>query len=141
MEKREVGLPGAVIGAVAKNLGNDVGSLKEFSTIGDDFRALGHVIGIWIAGFATCACFNDYFQSCFGQIGNHGGHKRYPPLPWKSLAGNTNNHEAPLRHSRTTLDSDSDSGWAALYTGPVNKRLHKIKLARAQMRYSAASCL
>src|ERR1700686_2736884 len=95
MKERDVGLAGFVIGAVAKNLRDDVRGAKNLAAIPQDFRAFGDVIGVWITGFGTCARFNDYFESCFGEIGNYGGHQRDAPLPRKSFAGHTDNHETP----------------------------------------------
>src|SRR5882757_5424276 len=94
MKERKVVFTGAIVGAVAKNLRDDVRGTENLGAIPQDFPAFGDVLGVRIAGFGTGAGFNDYFQSYLGQIGNHGGHKRYAPLPRKSLAGHTDNHEA-----------------------------------------------
>jgi hypothetical protein len=92
VEEGKVGFAGAVVGAVAKNLGDDVGGSKEFGAIGDDFRTLGHVIGVWVTGFEAGVSLDGNFHTRFGEIGNYGGHQGNAPLPRKALTGNTNNH-------------------------------------------------
>src|ERR1700682_5492007 len=94
MKERAAALAGFVVGAGAKNLRYEVRGAKNLGAIPQDFRAFGDVIGVWITGFGTCARFNDYFESCFGEIGNYGGDQREPHPPRKSFAGHTDNHEA-----------------------------------------------
>ena len=59
------------------------------------FAALGHVVGIGITGFDAGSSFDDDFQSGFFEIGNDCRYQGDPPLPGKSLAGNTYQHEGP----------------------------------------------
>src|SRR6202008_4236787 len=94
MIERNVGLAGLIVRAIAKNLRDDVGGLKNFGAIPQDFRAFGGVIGVWITGLGTRARFNDYFESGFGQSGNHGGRQRKAPLCRETFAGYSDNHEA-----------------------------------------------
>src|SRR5467141_2387480 len=96
MKQRKVGLAGAVVGAVAKNLRDDIGGAKHFRAIRQDFRALGGVIGVRITGFDTRTSLNDDFQARLGQRGQYRGHQRHAPLPRKRFAGNTDNHEPSI---------------------------------------------
>src|SRR5258708_19978312 len=103
MKEGEIVFAGAIIGAVAKNLRDDVRGTKNLGAIPQNFPAFGDVLSVRIAGFGTGAGFNDYFQSYLGQIGNHGGHKRYALLPRKSLAGHTDNHQPSSDTQQLTL--------------------------------------
>src|SRR5260221_430311 len=95
VKERKVGFAGAVVGAVAEDLGDDVGGAKDFGAIRDNLCALGYVIGVGITGLDTGTGFQHDLQARFGQIGNHRGHQRNAPLPRKTFAGNTDNHEGP----------------------------------------------
>ena len=91
-QQRKIGLAGHVVGAVTQHLKNDVGRAKYLGALGHDLGALGDVVGIRVAGFDAGAGFNDDFQSGFFQVGNDCRYERNPPLPWKGLAGNTDDH-------------------------------------------------
>src|SRR5258708_32158549 len=120
MKQGKVGSPGAVVGAVAKNLRDDIGGAKHFRAIRQDFRALGGVIGVRITGFDTRASLNDDLEPALRQRGDHRGHQRHAPLPRKRFAGNTSNHEPsitsfhnrPKAYTETVSMSGEVCDWA-----------------------------
>ncbi len=133
MKQRKIGFAGAIVGAVAKNLREDVGGTKTLGAIRQDFRTLGNVIRVRITGFDPRPSLNDDFQARLRQRGQHRGHNRHGSPGKVSRGTPTIMKLPPIR--RTKPDSDSDSGRAGLYTGLARNR------RTCEPRYSAAASL
>ena len=88
-EQRHILFACEIVGTVAEDLHDHIGSGKHSSAVGNDFRALVGVERVDIARLNSSSRLYVDFETSFGQRRNHRRHQRDPPLSGVDLFRHT----------------------------------------------------
>jgi hypothetical protein len=91
--KRDFLLASDVIGAIAKNLRDDIGGGEHGGAVGNDFRSLIRIKGIDIASLDAGTGLYLDFETRFGENRQNGRHERDPTIARITFFRNTDDHE------------------------------------------------